>query len=103
MLLAATVGVVSFVCVLLTTVGADHYDDAFITYVFARNWANGYGIAWVSADAPLYAATSLTYTALLSAVARLRLDVVAASAVLGAIGWGMTSLVLVVLLRRRLG
>ena len=63
---AAAVGALSFACVLLTTLFADHYDDAYITYVFARNWAAGHGIAWVAGDRPLFAATSITYTAVLA-------------------------------------
>jgi hypothetical protein len=100
---AAAVGVVSFSAVLLATLLADQYDDAFITHVFARNWAAGHGIAWVPGDRPLYAATSLTYTALLAAAARLGLDLQTTSAVLGALGWAAANALLVVLLRQRLG
>ena len=96
-------GLLSVACVLLTTLLAAHYDDAYITYVFARNWAAGHGIAWVAGDRPLFAATSITYTALLALVARLGLDLPTASAVLGALGWGAANSLLVVLLRHRLG
>ncbi|HXT51257.1 MAG TPA: hypothetical protein VN811_09470 [Thermoanaerobaculia bacterium] len=103
LLLAVVVGGVSFAAVLLTTLFADHYDDAFITYVFARNWAAGHGIVWVPGDRPLYAATSLTYTALLAAAARVGLDLPTTSSVLGALGWAAANGLLVVLLRHRLG
>lgn len=98
---AIGLGALGLVVGLLTTLCADPYDDAFITFVFARNLAGGHGIAWVPGDPPFYGPTSLAFTALLALAGRAGWDIPATSAVAGALSWGATSALLFLLLRKQ--
>ena len=97
-LVAAGVFVVSFLGVLLATYRGNHFDDAFITYVFARNLSSGHGISWVPGDAPFYGPTSLAWTMVLAAAARLGIPLIQASSILGAIAWSGVNTVLFLLM-----
>jgi hypothetical protein len=97
---AAAIGTLTGLTVVLSTLRADHYDDAFISYVFARNLANGHGITWVAGDAPLYGSTSLLYTVLLALAGRLGWDIPFASGLLGALAWAAAAALLFPLLQR---
>jgi hypothetical protein len=98
----ATVGVgcLALSVGILGALRADHYDDAFITYVFARNLARGLGMVWFPGGPVFWGPTSMVYTLLLAAAGRLGFALPEASAVFGVISWALASAALVPLLWR---
>ena len=48
-----------------------HFDDAFITYTFAKNLANGYGIVFHPELTPIQGSSSFFYTILIAALVRI--------------------------------
>jgi hypothetical protein len=94
------VGILALAVGLLATLREDHYDDAFITYVFARNLAAGHGMVWTPGGPVFWGPTSLVYTLLLAGAARCGLALPATSAVLGALSWAAASATLVPILWR---
>lgn len=58
-------------------------DDAYITYRYASNWADGVGPTWNRGEAPIEGYTTPLYMTVLAASASLGADVAAASKLLG--------------------
>jgi hypothetical protein len=48
-----------------------HYDDAFITYTFARNFAAGHGIVFYPTAQPIQGSSTFLYTILLAGLTKL--------------------------------
>lgn len=76
------------------------YDDAFITYRYARNWATGLGLVFNPGMEwePVLGTTTPGYTAILALLHSLGLDLVRAS-----LGWNLVMDVVSALLLLRLG
>ncbi|OGO04419.1 MAG: hypothetical protein A2Y73_00090 [Chloroflexi bacterium RBG_13_56_8] len=75
----------------LTQDPAAHYDDAYITYRYARNLANGQGFVYNSGEAVL-GTTAPLYGLLLALIHKLGVDIPLASHWLGAVGWAACTL-----------
>lgn len=93
----------AFAVGLLATWPRGSGDDATITYVFARNLANGAGFVWYEGGPPVYGSTTLVFTKLLALAGYLGLDIPRASIVLGAAGWAGAYFVLAYLVRAGTG
>jgi len=67
------IGVMVIAVVFALTVISSHepYDDACISFRFARNWAEGNGYSWNPDDPPVYGASSALHCGLLALGARL--------------------------------
>jgi hypothetical protein len=70
------------------------FDDAVITYTFARNLAEGNGITWSSDGPPVYGSTTFAYTLILALAGYLGFEIPTASIMLGALFWAGSYLVL---------
>jgi hypothetical protein len=66
---------------------AGAFDDAFITYTFARNVAAGHGFVWFPGEAPLYGSSTVPYALLLAALQGLGASIPAASTSIGCLAW----------------
>ncbi len=101
-LAAAVVGLSAALVLLLSLVdGPQTIDDAFITYRYAANLAEGYGFVFNQGERVLGTTTPL-YTLLLSFFALLGFDVVQVSLVIGALA-GAGSVCLVYLYTQHIG
>ena len=78
-------------------------DDAYITYTFAKNLANGHGIVWVIGGDPVYGSTTFTYTILLAFFGYLGFSIPLVSIVLGAIFWGLSNVIIFLIVKDKLG
>ena len=78
---------ISFILTLLASLKFGGLDDAYITYVFARNIATGNGSVWYAGGEPVYGSTSFLYTVVLAIAGYLGFDIPTASIVIGAFFW----------------
>ncbi len=83
------------------------YDDAYITFRYAENLANGLGFTFNPGDPPVQGTTTPLFTLLLALVSYLGLAVPKSAAIIGAVCHGVTVIVLgrliALLLDRRAG
>ena len=86
-LLTLAVFAATFATHAAATLRAGAFDDAFITYTFARNVAAGLGFVWSPGEAPTYGSSTIPYALLLAAVHRLGGSIPAASLLIGCAGW----------------
>jgi hypothetical protein len=63
-------------------------DDAHITYVFARNVAEGEGFVWYEGGPKVYGSSTITYALLLALLGKVGAHIPTAGVVLGALAWG---------------
>lgn len=93
---AALIGIfaLTLLTALLRTLHIGGTDDAFITFVFARNLAAGHGIAWIPGEGPVWGSSTLLFTLLLAALGKLGASIPVAATVAGAIAWGAANLLL---------
>ncbi len=97
---------VAIVCLVSLAIFSDEshtgLDDAYITYQFAENLAQGYGFVFNRTDGPVLGTSTPLYAGLLAIGAFVGADVPRFSMVLGAAGW-IAVLVLVVAISWELG
>ena len=86
-LLIIGLAVISFTLTLLAALKFGGLDDAYITYVFARNIAAGNGAVWYPGGEPVYGSSSFLYMVILSLAGYLGFDIPTASIVIGAFFW----------------
>lgn len=88
LLCLAIVGVPLLIAFLCTALQEWHsfFDDAFITFRYARNLADGYGITWNPGMPPTEGYTNFLLVVVLAPFIRLGLDPLAVSRLLGYIG-----------------
>lgn len=99
-------GIVFFLTLLtdiFATLKIGGLDDAYITYTFARNLAQGNGIVWSVGSAPVYGSTTFTYTILLALFGYFGFPIPMTSILLGAIFWGLSNVVLFLLIKDKIG
>jgi hypothetical protein len=70
-------------------------DDAYITYTFARNVAEGHGFVWYEGGPQVYGSSTVTYTLLLALFVFLGLTAPAASVLLSSLSWALAYLVVI--------
>ncbi|HEY8492230.1 MAG TPA: hypothetical protein VIO14_14715, partial [Dehalococcoidia bacterium] len=93
----------TFLVILSQTLRAQGLDDAFITYTFARNLAEGHGFVWSQDGERLYGPTTFLWTVLLAGFGALNFPIPDTSIILGALSWAMVSVLTVLLVRRQFG
>lgn len=77
------------------------FDDAFISYRYARNLANGFGLVWNPGEAPLEGYTNFLLVVILAPFIRLGADPLLVTRILSFLSMGALCVVLYRLMRRK--
>jgi hypothetical protein len=93
----------NFLTAILSTLLVGGPDDAFITYTFAKNLAEGHGITYYAGGPPIYGSTTLTWTLVLALAAVVGLSIPLASTLLGALFWALSYVLVYAMFREKLG
>jgi hypothetical protein len=96
----ALVCTLSFLAILSVTLKAGGDDDAYITYTFARNLAEGEGFVYFEGGPRVYGSTTVTYTLLLALVHSVGLPIPMTSIVLGAFFWVVSLIPLYICIKK---
>jgi hypothetical protein len=96
----ALVCTLSFLAILSVTLKAGGVDDAYITYTFARNLAEGEGFVYFEGGPRVYGSTTVTYTLLLAMAHAVGLPIPMTSIVLEAFFWAVSLVPLYICIRK---